>query len=160
MITKRIINYGGENRIKEFDKYEFEINIVTANELIDNCQNKTIIIVEKEMDVDKVIDSIIQSADYPGLITTTIADLYNVFNNSGLWKFKHIIKDNKKDVITEVSQIKSNKIFVVCLVGYNDSLFDCSDIIEQVRTENEYVYFALPVIYEENDKVEVCIFYK
>lgn len=161
MISKKMINDSGENRIKEFDKYEFDINIVTANEPIDNYQDKTIIIVEKEEDIDKVIDSITQSINYPGLITTTIKDLYEVFNNSGLWKFKHIIKNNTKDVMTEVSQIKSNKIFIACLVSDNDTIFDCEDIIEQARTkENEYLYFALPVVNNNSDNVEVCIFYK
>lgn len=41
MICKRIINYGGENRIREFDKYEFELNIVSSQEKIDNYQEKT-----------------------------------------------------------------------------------------------------------------------
>ncbi len=49
MICKRITNFGGENRIKEFDKYEFEINIVSKKESIDNNAEKTIIVVEDEM---------------------------------------------------------------------------------------------------------------
>ena len=61
MICKRITNFGGENRIKEFDKYEFEINIITKKEFIDNNAEKTIIVIEDETDVDNVVDSITHS---------------------------------------------------------------------------------------------------
>ena len=44
MICKRITNFGGEKRIKEFDKYEFEINIITRKESLDNNAEKTIIV--------------------------------------------------------------------------------------------------------------------
>ena len=93
MICKRITNFGGENRIKEFDKYEFEINIVSKKESIDNNVEKTIIVVEDEMYIDNVVDSITHSINFPGLITTSIADLYEIFHNSGVWNFKHIIKN-------------------------------------------------------------------
>lgn len=161
MICKRIINYGGENRIREFDKYEFELNIVSSQEKIDNYQEKTIIIVEKETDVDKVIDSITRSINYAGLITTTIADLYEVFCNSGVWKFKQMIKNTKNEIINEMLKIKTDKMFISILVSENKSLYEYNDIIENIRkNETENIFFSLPVQTNNQEGIEVSVFYK
>lgn len=46
MICKRITNFDGENRIKEFDKYEFEINIITKKESLDNNAEKQLLLLK------------------------------------------------------------------------------------------------------------------
>jgi len=161
MICKRIINSGGENKIREFDKYEFDLNIVLSQEKIDNYQDKTIIIVEKETDVDKVIDSITYSIKYPGLITTTIADLYEVFYNSGIWKFKHIIKNTKKEIIKELLKIKTDKMFISIFTSQNKLFYDYIEIIEKIRkNEMKNIFFAFPVETINQERIEVSVFYK
>ena len=161
MISKRIINFGGENRIMEFDKYEFDLNIISTKESIDNYQDKTVIIVEKEIDADKVIDSIEKSINYGGLITTTIADMHEIFYNTGVWKFKHIIKNTTEEIINELLKIETDKMFISILASEDKSIYDYTDIIEKIRKdEKQYIYFSLPVDTNNLENIEVSVLYK
>lgn len=161
MICKRITNFGGENRIKEFDKYEFEINIVSKKESLDNNAEKTIIVIEDETDIDNVVDSITHSIIFPGLITTSIADLHEIFHNSGVWYFKHIIKNTANEIINELSKIGTDKMFICFHVNENKTLFEYDDIIESIhKNETLYLFFSLPVETNNQEHMEVSVFYK
>ena len=160
MICKRITNFGGENRIKEFDKYEFEINIVTKKEPIDNNAEKTIIVVEDEMYIDNVVDSITHSINFAGLITTSIADLYEIFHNSGVWNFKHIIKNTANEIINELSKIGTDKMFICFYANENKTIFEYDEIIEIIHKNETHLFFSLPVETNNQEHMEVSVFYK
>ena len=161
MICKRITNFGGEKRIKEFDKYEFEINIVSKKESIDNNAEKTIIVVEDEMYIDNVVDSITHSINFPGLITTSIADLHEIFHNSGIWNFKHIIKNTANEIINEISKIDTDKMFICFYANENKTINEYDEIIEIIhKNETLYLFFSLPVETNNQEHMEVSVFYK
>ena len=161
MICKKINNFGGENRIKEFDKYEFEINIVSKKESIDNNVEKTIIVVEDEMYIDNVVDSITHSINLPGLITTSIADLYEIFHNSGVWNFKHIIKNTENEIINELSKIDTDKMFICFYANENKTINAYEEIIENIhKNKTLHLFFSLPVETNNQEHMEVSVFYK
>ena len=161
MICKRITNFDGENIIKELDKYEFEINIITKKESIDNNAEKTIIVIEDETDIDNVVDSITHSINFPGLITTSIADLHEVFHNSGVWNFKHIIKNTSSEIINEISKIDTVKMFICFHVNANKTLNEYNEIIENInKNEKIHLFFSLPVEPNNQKNMEVSVFYK
>ena len=161
MICKRITNFDGENRIKEFDKYEFEINIITKKESLDNNAEKTIIVIEDETDIDNVVDSITHSINFPGLITTTIADLHEVFHNSGVWNFKHIVKNTSSEIINEISKIDTDKMFICFHVNENKTPYEYYEIIENInKNEKIHLFFSLPVEPNNQKNMEVSVFYK
>jgi hypothetical protein len=113
------------------------------------------------MYIDNVVDSITHSINFPGLITTSIADLHEIFHNSGVWNFKHIIKNTANEIINELSKIGTDKMFICFHVNENKTLYEYDEIIENInKNETLYLFFSLPVEPNNQEHMEVSVFYK
>ena len=109
MIVKKIIK--NDNGQTEFNKYEFDMFF------IDNINEKksdeeTYIIVEQHSEFEDAFNAINYVNKYPGLITTVLSDLYDIFNKSGVWKYKYIEENNMEELKKQLLNIKSNNIFL------------------------------------------------
>ena len=160
MIVKKIIK--NDNGQTEFNKYEFDMFF------IDNINEKksdedTYIIVEQQSEFEDAFNAINYVNKYPGLITTVLSDLYDIFNKSGVWKYKYIEENNMEELKKQLLNIKSNNIFLSFYCNKYHSLYEYSNIIEEIKineNDNSLIRFGLPYVDDENKNIRLHVFYQ
>ena len=159
IVKKRIKN---EDKYNEFKKYEFDLFF------IDNINEKKsdddiYIIVEQKTKIQDAFNSINYVNKFPGLITTSLQDLYDIFNKSGVWKYKYFEDTNLEKIKKQLLSIKSNNIFLSFFCDKHHTLYDYRDVIEElIRNENDnsLIRFGLPYLDDESKNMRLHVFYQ
>ena len=142
-------------------KYEFDIYFTNNKEELNKEQ--TTIYVEDLNEVDNIYNGLQYSYQYGGFITISLYDIYNKFNNTGTWYYKHIKNTDKELFLNELKTIKSNNIFLSFIANGYTTLFDAEDASNTIINNNKESSYlaAYPIISEEQIKIyEAIILYK
>lgn len=150
-----------------FDGHNHEFTIYATNDKkeISKKDSRTVILVSDKNDIQKAFDSITYTNVYSGFITVVLWDLYERFNNSGVWNYKHIKTKNYETLKEEFNNIISFDLFVVFWCNpnnYPDELIALLEIISKNNTNpNLSNFFSMPVITDiPSEEYEVGIFYR
>ena len=153
-----------KKKIKNDNEYNYEFELSFTDNINDiESNNNTYILVEKESLIDDAFNAINNVNLYPGLITVSIKDLYDIFSIPGIWKYKYYEEKDIKTVISKLDSIKSNNIFLSFCCDSSHTLFDYESIISSCiknQVNNSCVRFGLPCIDDENNNIKVHVFYQ
>ena len=142
-------------------KYEFDIYFTDKKEELNN--ENTTIYLDNINDLDIVYNGLTYSYQYGGFITTNLYDIYNYFNNTGIWYYKHIKNTNKELFLNELKTIKSNTIFLSFIANGYTTLFDAEEASNTIINNNKESKYlaAYPIISEDKEQIyEAVVIYK